>query len=105
MPVSEEREPYPSAAGAPAEQNPAEGWWDAGRVSGLRGTLGDSQQAFADRLGTRQQTVSEWERGASRPGRMARRLLQLIAEQHGVYDTSEGASESVRATGEAERAP
>lgn len=65
-----------------------EGGWDTEGIRRLRETLGDTQQAFAERLGTRQQTVSEWERGTSRPGRMARRLLHLVAEQHGVYDAS-----------------
>ncbi len=63
--------------------------WDASRIRGLRDRLGDSQEAFASRLGTRQQTVSEWERGASRPRRMARRLLQLLAEEQGVYEVDE----------------
>ena len=70
--------------------------FDAGGVRALREALGDSQQAFADRLGTRQQTVSEWERGTSRPGRMARRLLHLVAEQHGVYDASGRGAEPPR---------
>ncbi len=60
--------------------------WDADRVRALRAALGDTQQAFAERLGTRQQTVSEWERGTSHPRRMARRLLGMLAEEHGVYD-------------------
>ncbi|MEZ4553169.1 MAG: helix-turn-helix domain-containing protein [Dehalococcoidia bacterium] len=59
--------------------------WDGARVRQLRDALGDSQQAFADRLGTRQQTVSEWERGASRPRRMAQRLLTMLAEEHARY--------------------
>lgn len=59
--------------------------WDGERVRELRAALGDSQHAFAQRLGTRQQTVSEWERGARRPRRMAQRLLALLAEEHGVY--------------------
>ncbi len=63
--------------------------WDASRIRGLRDRLGDSQEAFASRLGTRQQTVSEWERGASRPRRMARRLLHLLAEEQGVYEVDE----------------
>jgi DNA-binding transcriptional regulator YiaG len=62
--------------------------WDADRVRALRAALGDTQQAFAERLGTRQQTVSEWERGTSHPRRMARRLLGLLAEEHGVYDAA-----------------
>jgi DNA-binding transcriptional regulator YiaG len=63
--------------------------WDAARVRRLRDAIGDSQQAFAERLGTRQQTVSEWERGSSRPRRMARRLLQMVAEEHGFYEVGE----------------
>ncbi|MGE0227845.1 MAG: helix-turn-helix domain-containing protein [Dehalococcoidia bacterium] len=64
--------------------------WDGARVRQLRDALGDSQQAFAERLGTRQQTVSEWERGASRPRRMAQRLLSMLAEEHGRYATDAG---------------
>ena len=60
--------------------------WDAEGVQGLRARLGESQQAFAERVGTRQQTISEWERGASRPARMAQRLLTLIAEQAVGYE-------------------
>ena len=62
-----------------------EATWDRGRVRKLRRYLDDTQAAFAERLGTRQQTVSEWERGASHPRRMARRLLQLVAESEGFY--------------------
>ncbi|RLT27962.1 MAG: helix-turn-helix domain-containing protein [Chloroflexi bacterium] len=60
--------------------------WDAEGVQELRARLGESQQAFADRVGTRQQTISEWERGTSRPARMAQRLLTLIAEQAPAYE-------------------
>ena len=62
------------------------------RVRRLRSHLGETQAAFADRLGTNQQTVSEWERGARQPRRMARRLLHLVAEQAGYYDASDGAA-------------
>lgn len=64
--------------------------WASGRgVRRLRRHLGETQAAFADRLGTNQQTVSEWERGARRPRRMARRLLHLVAEQAGYYDATD----------------
>ena len=62
-----------------------QGEWDAERVRRLRRHLGETQRAFGTRLGTRQQTVSEWETGASRPQRMSRRLLQLLAEEAGFY--------------------
>jgi DNA-binding transcriptional regulator YiaG len=69
---------------APEEQ------WRPERIRALRLRLGDSQQEFAARLGTRQQTVSEWERGASAPRRMARRLLGMVAEEHRMYEVAEG---------------
>lgn len=59
--------------------------WDAERVRALRAWLEASQSGLADRLGTRQQTVSEWETGSSRPRRMSRRLLHLVAEDSGFY--------------------
>jgi DNA-binding transcriptional regulator YiaG len=64
--------------------------WSGQHVRALRERLGDSQQQFADRLGTRQQTVSEWERGASRPRRMAQRLLTMLAEETATYDAGSG---------------
>lgn len=68
--------------------------WQAADVHRLREYLGETQTEFAYRLGTRQQTVSEWETGASKPRRMARRLLHLVAEERGFYATS-GAVEGV----------
>lgn len=70
--------------------------WEATAVRRLRGYLGETQAEFAERLGTRQQTVSEWETGSSRPRRMAQRLLGMVAEERGFYSASalppEGAS-------------
>lgn len=74
--------------GYDAATTPADGWRPE-HIRALRLRLGDSQEAFAARLGTRQQTVSEWERGASAPRRMARRLLRLVAEEQGVYEVGE----------------
>ena len=67
-----------------------EQWASGRRVRRLRRHLGETQAAFADRLGTNQQTVSEWERGARQPRRMARQLLHLVAEQAGYYDAGDG---------------
>ena len=64
---------------------PGGGEWDAAQVRALRRHFGETQRQFADRIGTNQQTVSEWERRARQPRRMARRLLQLVAEQAGYY--------------------
>jgi len=59
--------------------------WDSERVRLLRDHLAETQGELAERLGTRQQTVSEWETGQSAPRRMSRRLLQLVAEESGFY--------------------
>lgn len=73
---------------------PATSRWDAERVRALRRRRGENQQQFAERLGTRQQTVSEWERGTSHPRRMAQRLLTLLAEESPAY----GAASTVAAS-------
>ncbi len=55
--------------------------WAAARVRELRRHLGLSQRGMAAELGTRQQTVSEWETGLYRPRGTSARLLTLIAER------------------------
>jgi DNA-binding transcriptional regulator YiaG len=55
--------------------------WDAARVRALRGHLGLSQQALADEMGVRQQTISEWETSLYRPRGASARLLTLVAER------------------------
>jgi DNA-binding transcriptional regulator YiaG len=55
--------------------------WDAAGVRALRRHLGLTQQELADELGTRQQTISEWERGLYRPRGASARLLTLVAER------------------------
>jgi DNA-binding transcriptional regulator YiaG len=59
--------------------------WPPTRVRGLRAHLGLSQAQMADRVGTRQQTISEWETGTRAPRPMSRRLLRLVAEESGFY--------------------
>lgn len=59
------------------------GEWDAQRVRALRRHLGLSQRELADELGTRQQTISEWETSSYRPRGASARLLSLIAERSG----------------------
>ncbi len=70
--------------GSSGDEGPVQ--WDADAVRALRARLGLTQAGLAQRLGTRQQTVSEWETGASTPQRMSRRLLRMVAEAEGVYD-------------------
>lgn len=59
--------------------------WQPAQIRALRQHVGETQAEFAARIGTRQQTVSEWETGASRPRSMARRLLQLVADERAFY--------------------
>lgn len=84
MTPDSQRTPGPGSEPDP-EASPRKGW-DGGRVLQLRTHLAETQDAMARRLGTRQQTVSEWETGASRPRGMSQRLLHIVAEQSGFYD-------------------
>lgn len=54
--------------------------WTAERVQSLRRRLGLSQAAFAEEMGVRQQTVSEWETGRYQPRGASVRLLGMLAE-------------------------
>jgi DNA-binding transcriptional regulator YiaG len=54
---------------------------DKERILALRRHLGLTQQALAAELGTRQQTISEWEKGLYQPRGASARLLSLIAER------------------------
>ncbi len=55
--------------------------WDDEHIYALRGHLGLTQREMADRLGTRQQTISEWERGMYKPRGASATLLSIIAER------------------------
>jgi len=55
--------------------------WDDERIRALRNHLGLTQRELADRLGTRQQTISEWELGLYRPRGASSTLLSIVAEQ------------------------
>jgi DNA-binding XRE family transcriptional regulator len=62
--------------------------WDADLVKALRHYMGMNQADFAQELGVRQPTVSEWETGAYQPRRSSSKLLSLIAERAGFnYET------------------
>jgi DNA-binding transcriptional regulator YiaG len=56
--------------------------WDAERVRALRKHLGFTQQQLSEELGTRQQTISEWETGMYQPRGASAKLLSLIAERN-----------------------
>jgi DNA-binding transcriptional regulator YiaG len=55
--------------------------WDSQSVQALRRHLGLTQRELSERLGTRQQTISEWETGLYRPRGASATLLSLVAEQ------------------------
>ena len=57
------------------------GQWDQRKIQALRRHLGLTQRELSDRLGTRQQTISEWETGMYRPRGASATLLSIIAEQ------------------------
>lgn len=55
--------------------------WDSKRIQDLRRHLGLTQRELADQLGTRQQTISEWETGMYQPRGASATLLSIVAEQ------------------------
>jgi DNA-binding transcriptional regulator YiaG len=68
--------------------------WDSGRVRALREHLGLTQQEMADQLGTRQQTISEWETGMYQPRGASSTLLTMVAERAGFeYASDESGKE------------
>jgi len=66
--------------------------WDRVRVQALRKHLGLTQHELSQRMGTRQQTISEWETGMYQPRGTSAMLLTIIAEQAKfTYDVSKPA--------------
>ena len=57
--------------------------WDATGIKALRHHMRLTQSRLAEELGTRQQTISEWETGIYRPRGTSVTLLTLIAERSG----------------------
>jgi len=54
--------------------------WDERQIRALRRHLGLTQTELAARLGTRQQTISEWENGMYRPRGASATLLSMVAD-------------------------
>jgi len=55
--------------------------WDKNRVRALRRHMGLTQAELAKVLGTRQQTISEWETGVYKPRGACAMLLNIVAER------------------------
>ena len=62
-------------------REPGRKQWDSDSIQALRLHLGLTQQQLSDRLGTRQQTISEWETGMYRPRGASATLLSIVAEK------------------------
>lgn len=57
--------------------------WDGQGVRALRQCLKLTQAKLAEELGTRQQTISEWETGMYKPRGTSATLLTIVAERSG----------------------
>jgi DNA-binding transcriptional regulator YiaG len=57
--------------------------WNAETIRALREFMGLTQQQFAEELGVRQPTISEWEVGRYAPRRATSKYLSLVAERAG----------------------
>ena len=62
---------------------PKKSIWDNHNIRALRQHLGLTQSALANELGTRQQTISEWEIGMYQPRGTSVTLLNIVAERAG----------------------
>ena len=55
--------------------------WSKEEIKELRQHLNLTQVKLAEELGTRQQTISEWEKGMYRPRGASATLLSIVAER------------------------
>jgi len=71
--------------------------WSKEDVRALRQHLNLTQARLAEELGTRQQTISEWENGMYRPRGASATLLSIVAERSGfTYKAGKKHDESTR---------
>ncbi len=57
--------------------------WDSESIRALRGYMDLTQQQMSEELGTRQQTISEWETGMYCPRGGMNQLLTFVADRTG----------------------
>ena len=55
--------------------------WNRETIHALRDHMKLTQREMADELGTRQQTISEWEKGLYKPRGASATLLNIVAER------------------------
>ncbi len=72
--------------------------WNADTVRALRLHMGVTQQEMAEEMGTRQQTISEWETGVYQPRGTSLTLLTIVAERAGFQYTT--AADAMPSSGE-----
>ena len=76
----------------PTRRKTANKDWNARRVQALRRHMRKTQAAFAEELGIRQQTVSEWETGLYAPRGASATLLKRVADDAGFPYKAKGHS-------------
>jgi DNA-binding transcriptional regulator YiaG len=69
--------------------------WDGSGVRALRRHMRLTQAKLAEELGTRQQTISEWETEMYRPRGTSATLLTLVAERSGFKYTAKDKKEAI----------
>ena len=67
--------------------------------------MGLTQQQLSEELGTRQQTISEWETGMYRPRGASHTLLNMVAERAGFEYGSSAQGEDDAAEGSNDKRP
>lgn len=60
--------------------------WNGKAIKALRAYKGLNQEQFANELGVRRETVSEWENSKYEPDRSKRKLFDMIAKQANFND-------------------
>ena len=69
--------------------------WDGPGVRALRRHMRLTQAGLAEELGTRQQTISEWETGMYHPRGTSATLLTLVAERTGFKYSPEAKKKAI----------
>jgi len=67
--------------------------WHQDAIRALRKHMSLTQTEFAEQLGVRRQTVSEWENGVYDPDRSKAKFLELIAQQANFSAPADGSDE------------
>ncbi len=77
--------------------------WNADTIKALRQHMGLTQTEMSEELGTRQQTISEWETGMYKPRGATRTLLNIVAERAGfVYRVDEEGQRNSKEAGDSD---